>query len=229
MKKVILSLAAVFAFGFANAQEVKFGAKLGGNLSTASIDAPSVEGAAISVPDNKSLVGFHVGGFAEIKLNDKFSVQPELLFSMEGSKFESSSAGEMFGVPYSESTESTVKMNYLNIPVMAKYYATEKLFFVAGPQVGFLLSAKQDTDYTFTMGGTTESGSEDGVDVKDDFKSVNFSLGFGGGYYFTENIFAEARYNVGLSNIAEEVSEEGVTFEPEFKLSAFQISVGYKF
>ena len=59
MKKVLFAAVAVFAFGVSNAQEVKFGAKVGANLSTMSVSAPEVQGAIISVPDNKSLFGFH--------------------------------------------------------------------------------------------------------------------------------------------------------------------------
>ena len=175
MKKVLFAAVAVFAFGVSNAQEVKFGAKVGANLSTMSVSAPEVQGAIISVPDNKSLFGFHVGGFAEIGISEKFTFQPELLFSMEGSKYESNSSGTDFGFDYSESSETTLKLNYLNLPLLAKYYATEDLFFVAGPQLGFLMSAKQDSEYSYTINGQTDSESVSGEDVKESFKSINFS------------------------------------------------------
>ncbi len=73
MKKIVLSLVAIMAFGFANAQDVKFGAKLGFNFSTIS----GLDGA-------ETKLGLAVGGLAEIKLNEKFSVQPELMYSMLG-------------------------------------------------------------------------------------------------------------------------------------------------
>ena len=71
MKKVLLSAIAVMAFMSVSAQETRFGVKAGLNLSTFTGDAE----------DAKSLVGFQVGGFAEIKLTDKFAIQPEVLFS----------------------------------------------------------------------------------------------------------------------------------------------------
>lgn len=79
MKKIILSVVAIFAFGFSNAQEVKFGAKAGLNLST-------ITGGNLS---GGSRVGFHVGGLAEIGLTEKFAVQPELLLSMKGASYDS--------------------------------------------------------------------------------------------------------------------------------------------
>ena len=69
MKKIILAAIAVMAFSFANAQETRFGVKGGLNLSTLGGDASGVS----------SLVGFHVGGFAEIKIIEKLAIQPELL------------------------------------------------------------------------------------------------------------------------------------------------------
>ena len=188
-----MTAAAVLAFAYTNAQEVKFGVKGGLNIATLGGDAE----------DAKSLVGFHVGGFAEIKLSDKFAIQPELLYSTQGAKFE----GTDGDADYDD------KLDYLNIPVMAKYYVAEGFSLEAGPQIGFLLSAK-----------------EDGEDVKDFYKSIDFGVNFGAGYDFTENLSAGVRYNLGLSNIYD-FPEEAEDFFGDVKgnNSVFSISVGYKF
>jgi opacity protein-like surface antigen len=204
MKKITLSIIAVLAFGFTNAQEVKFGVKGGINLSTLTGD----------IENASSKVGFQVGGFAEIKLSDKFSVQPELLYSLQGVKIEES-------IPeFDLNFKSTDNLSYLNIPVMAKYYVAEKFSLEAGPQIGFLLSAK--SDFTDISGDKATSGD---IDVKDDYKSIDFGVNFGAGFDFTENLSAGLRYNLGLSNIAENV--EGENFKQ--KNSVFSLSVGYKF
>ena len=245
MKKIILSAVAVFAFGFVSAQDVKFGVKGGLNLSTIKSTYPGVNGSVQTSPDNKMLVGFHVGGFAEIGLSDKLSFQPELLFSMEGSKAENSTTEteNMGGITYTykETSTSNVVTNYINVPLLLKYKATENLFFVAGPQVGFLMSAKQDYESksttTQTMNGntttTTDSETLSGVDVKKQFESMSYGLDLGAGYFFTENLFAEVRYNLGLSNNAKPVTENfgGVnfTYEPIFKANTLQVSLGYRF
>ncbi|KFF14951.1 porin family protein [Flavobacterium hydatis] len=202
MKKIILTAVAVFGFTFANAQEVKFGVKGGINLSTLTGD----------VDDASSKVGFQVGGFAEIKLSDKFFVQPELLYSAQGTKTEMS-GGEYF-------EKNNLKLGYINVPVMAKYYVADKFSLEAGPQIGFLVSAKND--YSFSVLGL--NGSEK-IDVKDNLKSIDFGVNFGAGYDFTENISAGVRYNLGLSNILE--NEAGDNFKQ--KNSVFSLSVGYKF
>jgi long-subunit fatty acid transport protein len=200
MKKVVLTAAAVFAFGFANAQDVKFGVKGGLNVATLTGD----------IENASSKVGFHVGGFAEIKVSDKFAVQPELLFSTQGFKREYM---EDFGGE-DVSVEQKTNLSYINIPVMAKYYVADGFSLEAGPQIGFLTSAKNKFE---------AEGEKEEEDAKDEFKSVDFGLNFGAGYDFTENLSAGLRYNLGLSNIAKDSGDFKV------KNSVFSVSLGYKF
>lgn len=200
MKKVILAAIAVMAFGFANAQDVKFGLKGGINLSRFSGD----------IEDASSKIGFQVGGFAEFKLTDKFSIQPELLYSTQGAKFEESEVNYFY--------KEKINTNYLNVPVMAKYYVASKFSVEAGPQIGFLLSAKDKWEEMYY--GEKNSGTDD---AKDDIKSVSFGLNVGAGYDFTENVSVGVRYNFGLSNISD--------FDSDAKIhnNVVSLSVGYKF
>ena len=205
MKKIILTVAAVCAFGFTNAQEAKFGIKGGLNLATFSGDTDGL--------DLKSKAGLNVGGFVEVKLSDKLALQPELLFSMQGTnidEFEFSDGNQTFVV------DASIKMSYINVPIMLKYYAAEKFNFEVGPQVGFLLSAK-------TVAKANGNEAED--DVKDSFESVDFGLNFGLGYDFTKNIAAGVRYNVGLANIGK--TEPGD--DSKITNSVFSLSLAYKF
>src|ERR1700749_475310 len=126
MKKIMLTAAAVMAFAFSNAQETKFGVKAGLNLVT-------LTGA---VEDASAKVGFNAGGFAEIKLSEKFAIQPELLFSTQGYKYKETGSDADY------SYEEKLNLGYLNIPVMAKFYVAQKFSIEAGPQLGILLSAK---------------------------------------------------------------------------------------
>ncbi|MFH7018165.1 porin family protein [Flavobacterium sp. FlaQc-47] len=194
MKKIILSALAVMAFGFTNAQSTRFGVKGGLNLS-------NIVGG--DVEDSKSLVGFHVGGFAEIKIADKFAIQPEILYSAQGSTFD---GGPLFG-------DVDLKLNYLNIPVLAKYYIVPKFSVEAGPQLGVLLSAKSE-----------------GEDVKDGFKSVDFGFNVGAGFHFTEDLSINLRYTIGISPIAEnsDVDNEQEYYDSA-KNSNLALSLAYKF
>ncbi|AWK02804.1 PorT family protein [Flavobacterium crocinum] len=196
MRNFFLAAIAVMSFGVVNAQDIKFGVKGGVNLSNFTGD----------IEDASSKVGFHVGGFAEFKLSDKFAIQPELLYSAQGAKFEDSFSKEK------------VSMSYLNIPIMAKYYIIDKLSVEAGPQAGFLLSAKSNWESSYN--GKVASGKDN---IKDIFKTTDFSFNVGAGYDFTENLSAGLRYNFGLSNISD--SKEG----GKIHNNVISLSLGYKF
>ena len=87
--------------------------------------------------DYNSKVGFMIGGLVQIPVNKKIFIQPELVYSMQGSNAT---------IP-EEETKLNMKMSYLNIPVMFKYNVYNILFVEAGSQIGFLLSSKITADY----------------------------------------------------------------------------------
>lgn len=197
MKKVLLTIAIVAAGFTANAQEVSFGAKAG--LNIANISGEDVE-------NNDARTSFHIGAVAEIEISDKFSIQPELVYSAQGANTEES------GV------DVTMALDYLNVPVMAKYYVAEGFSLEAGPQIGFLMSAKMKAE----VGGQSAS-----VDVKDNFNVIDFGLNFGAGYKLENGLNFGARYNLGLSNILKD--EELNSNTNSVKNGVFQVSVGYMF
>lgn len=183
---------AILVFGFANAQKTRFGVKGGLNVS-------SYTGG--NYYDAKSLIGFHVGGFAEIKVIERLAIQPELLFSTQGASME-----------YPGESDYDSKLNYLNVPVLAKFFITKEFTVEAGPQIGFLLSAK-----------------DDGEDAKDFYKSTDFGFNFGAGYGFTDNLSVNLRYTVGLSNIADYETDNVEDFLDSPKNSNLALSLAYKF
>lgn len=183
MKKIILSAIAVMTFALTNAQQTRFGIKGGVNLTTLTGDAT----------DAKSLVGFQVGGFAEIKIIEKLAIQPEILYSTQGAKYDN------FG---------DTKLDYLNIPVLAKYYITKQFTVEAGPQIGFLLSS-HDTDNT---------------------RSVDLGFNFGGGYNFTDNLSVGLRYTVGISNIFDNDYDNLTNYvDYSVRNSVLALTLAYKF
>jgi hypothetical protein len=80
-----------------------------------------------------------------------------------------------------------------------------------------LTSAKVDVDVV-----GFGSGSDD---VKEFFKTVDFGMNVGLGYNFSKNVLVSARYNFGLSNIAD--TEPGDN--TKMKNSVFSLSLGYIF
>ena len=198
MKKALLFVIALATFSIANAQDISYGLKAGLNYSNWSF---SNDG-----PEFDSRLSFHVGGVVEFGLSEKFAVQPELLYSSVGAKMDYSSS------PTRVASDDYLvyALDYLSIPVMAKYYVAEGFSLEVGPQIGILLSAKIKYD------GESE-------DVKELFKSTDFGAGIGAGYKMENGLFINARYVLGLSNVLEDSGDEWG------KNNAFQFSLGYKF
>jgi len=159
-----------------NAQvTVNFGAKAGANFSTfLGEDAPSTS----------SLTGPHIGGLANFSFGGeegflKYAIQPELNYSMQGAK--------------GSSTKTT--LSYINLPIVVQRYIASSGFYIeTGPQVGFLLAAKQETDGVKT-------------DIKDESKSIDFSLIFGLGYRFYSGLGINARYGMGMTTMTSNSSD----------------------
>ncbi|KOP37384.1 PorT family protein [Flavobacterium sp. WLB] len=192
MKKVILTAIAILAFGFANAQQTRFGVKGGLSLTNFSGDV-----------DTNTKVGFVVGGFAEIKVIERLSIQPELLFSAQGAKYDFIGSND----------DGDLKLNYINIPVLAKFYITKQFTVEGGPQIGFLVSAK-----------------DEGEDVKDFYKSADFGFNFGAGYNFTDNFSVGLRYTVGLSGVVDRGDYDDLDdYYDSAKNSVLAITAAYKF
>ncbi|MDM1097599.1 PorT family protein [Myroides odoratimimus] len=196
MRKITLSLIAALAIGFsANAQtpDVKIGAK--GGLSISNIS---------NLDESSSRPAFHIGAVAEIFINEKFSIQPELLYSAQGARYDYTETIEGYNFYSSKTKTETLKLDYITIPVIAKYYIVKGLNVQAGPQFAFNVTAKNHME-----------------DIKENVKSFEFGLGLGAGYELSNGIFFDTRYNVGLSKVNKEgdASRNGV----------LQLSVGYKF
>lgn len=215
MKKLILLLV-ILTIGFtSNAQNIRFGAKAGLNFS-------SITGDETEELDGRT--SFHIGGVVEIEITEQFSIQPELLYSSQGSKSEY--RYDDFGVTEGE---YELKYNYINIPLNLKYYPIENLSIEAGPQVGFLLSAEGEWSESEYDNDNNLIYSESGTDKLKEFsKEVDFGLNFGLGYKLDNGINFSARYYLGLSNF-----EDGFWFDTNddgsLKHNVFQISVGYFF
>ncbi|MDD4192424.1 MAG: porin family protein [Mangrovibacterium sp.] len=94
-------------------------------------------------PDEKSafVTGIHAGVFTVHKLNETFSLQPELLYSRQGNKTTYSyvSGGES----YKNSREN--RETHIVIPVLLKYNSALPVDLLAGPQLGILFSGFKGT------------------------------------------------------------------------------------
>ena len=142
--------------------------------------------------------GFHLGLLGHIHLNKQLAIQPELIYSSQGAKYNITN------------NEVKIKLGYINVPILLQYMFDNGFRLQAGPQVGFLVSAKSETNNSET-------------DIKNNLKKVDFALGFGAGYINPKSGFGvDARYNLGLSDINETGSVKSTN-------RGFQLGVFYLF
>lgn len=163
MKKTFL-VAVVFILGIATsqAQVLQFGVKGGLNFA-------NFTGGEVSSDEFKSITSFHAGAVMEVKVFENFAIQPELLYSTQGS--------ELSGLGDQIKNE----LGYLSIPVLAKFYLTSnKLSLELGPQASFLVSERKN------------------VDAKDS-NTFDFAIAGGLSYKITEGLFVSGRYAAGLT------------------------------
>lgn len=160
---MIMMIASVGAFAQA---QLAIGVK--GGLNFAKLDMEDAS--------TKNRTGFHGGAFALIKLT-KIGIQPEIIFSQQGSKLKI------------DGEDVKSNFSYVNIPVMLKLYLIAGLNLQAGPQFGFLTNAKID-----------------GEDVKDFYKKSDVSVGLGAGWDLPFGLTVDARYNLGVSKIEDDAA-----------------------
>lgn len=194
MKKSIIGCLVLVGVFFADTSfgqaQFAIGIKAGPNFANINTDA--------SLGQNyKNRTGFHGGAFALIKLT-KLAIQPELIFSQQGSTV------EFNGTSYEQNVD------YMNIPVILKFYLVGGLNLQVGPQFGFVTKAEGENPLT---------GQID--DIKDELKGSDLSAGLGLGFDAPFGLTLDARYNLGLSEVSDDAARQ-------IKNQVFQISVGFK-
>lgn len=161
-------VAALMISGSAMAQHNNFGIKGGLNAYSIYNDNDA---------DSDTKIGFHLGLISHIHLGNQFALQPELIYSTQGAQYE-----------IGGNTEK-LNLNYVNVPLMFQYMFDNGFRMQAGPQLGFLVSAKTEIENNTT-------------DVKDYFKPFELAFGIGVSYVHPPTGFGvDARYNFGLNNI----------------------------
>jgi hypothetical protein len=191
MKKIVFCLGLLLGLaGTTQAQsDVSLGLKAGGTLSSF---------AGKQAANDKSVFGFHGGAFANIGFTDLFAFQPEVIYSQKGAKFQ-----DLF----------IRRLSYLDVP-LAFHINANGLFFEAGPQVGFLLAAKNKTDNT-------------SVDDKSAYNTVDVGYLFGLGYQRKSGLGLGLRYNGGITKVDKPVTVGTTTFQDNIRNSAIQLYLTY--
>lgn len=123
-------------------------------------------------------VSGHAGIYVNRMMNKYFAVQPEVMFSGEGQRFNYNNA------------EHTWAFNYIEIPLMFQVYPVREIYLEVGPQVGLLVSARDKIE-----------GSDHQPDISANIASAQFSIAAGLGVKVADRVAVYGRYNFGLTDI----------------------------
>lgn len=204
MKNIYLSSLFCLLLSTPVFSQVEFGVKAG-------VQAAGVHD--VNIPqynvDPKARFSYHMGGFSHMPINQRVSLQLELLYANKGY--------------YSRAEDITAYLHYVNLPVLLNYEVYENLYFGIGPEFGYLVSAKRklgghigEADFFY------DKSWDIGIDAGIEYKPVNF-------------LKVGLRYNYGLSNILGDdvwaTDEQGnvLDTQPKMQNRGLQLSVGYIF
>jgi hypothetical protein len=231
MKKIILTACLIVGSLACFAQTdspISFGIKGGINFS----NLQQSSSGSSSTTASGSLTSFHAGVFADFKVSDAISVQPQLLYTGKGASNKENDSEDGF------SASDNVKLNlyYLHLPVYALYHAPvgDNDFFIgAGPFISYGLSGNEKGSVSFSGDDGSGSGTTtqtENINQKVDFgssdstgiKRMDYGASVMAGFKFRNGFLISASYDLGLANIAP-------GGEADIKTRVFSVSVGYSF
>ena len=183
MKKIFALLFVLSIFSMLSYGQMMIGPKAGVNIASISGDDADqiLEGQTL---DSKT--GFAGGLFFMYQFSNMFAIQPEAYYTMKGATYSESGA------------DLTISLDYIEVPVLVKFIipiqgSNIKPSIFAGPSIGFNMTAKSKVEF---------DGESQENDFKDETKSTEFSLAFGGGLGFpvgNGELGVDIRYLLGMS------------------------------
>ncbi|MBN1482604.1 PorT family protein [candidate division KSB1 bacterium] len=222
MKKIILLFALLISASSVHSQAALLVLLFGDKVATENFYFSLKAGANFAnlngLDHTNMRPGAHFGLVTTIKINDKFYLAPEFTpLSRKGAR--NIPVVHITSLP--RDTQRT--LNYIDVPIIARYYVHERFGLGAGPQFSFLTSATDS--YTTDL---ADEEVEYSIDIKDDLNPFEFGLVID--ITFTawkarkgKGLNIHARYGHGLTNILKNNSDESLTN------SFFQMSASFPF
>ena len=155
-------------------------------------------------------IGFTAGAELGYQVVPDFTVSIAALYSQQGTK------------AHTEWSDGTIKLDYLNLPIMANYYWDYGITLKVGLQPSINLNAKG----TVNINGQKKECDLDGATIDEDgngilVRPVMVSLPVGISYETKKNLVFDLRYNIGLTDALKFNNKRSTNF-------VFQFTIGYK-
>ena len=179
-----------------------FGDKVASEKFHLSIDGGLNVSSLPGLKNQEPTLGFYFGLGTFVKLNDKWALTPEFKpLSPRGAK-NVKPLNDYSTVLILKDVSYDFALNYIDIPVLAQYKITPKLFISTGPQVSFLISADQVSNGQLPTDKTVDVVE----DMESDFESIYLSIPLEVGYSLSnarkgKGVDLKVRYNIGMTEM----------------------------
>lgn len=177
-----------------------FGIK--GGLNLTNVHGNDTEG----IPNRENLNTFQAGVYAQFGINDQVSIQPELLYSRQGYRYQRTSMEQRVN-----------RLDYIKLPVLLVYNFLDNVSIHVGPEIALLTKVKN--------AGIDEAIGTNG------YNSLDYGV-VGGAEFRLGPARVGARYDLGLAKIRKNnyatVGTAGQVDAPSGNVrnQAFQVYIG---
>lgn len=220
MQKVLLGMFFLIFLSWNTQAQVSV--KVGANLSTVNAENENVTKDQLK---NESVLGVVAGLAFELNPGKLLVFQPEVLFSQSGGR----TVYELLGTK----TDTRYKLNYLEVPLLAKLQLGNNggegvgIHVAAGPWLGYAFGGK--TKVATTIGSSPEAITERKFtfDDEDDARRINYGLIGAAGIGFGK-VTIDLRYNYGLNNILDNDADNSNDNRPVLQTRGVALSLNLR-
>ena len=200
MKKLFCLL--FIAISFQSIGQFSIGAKIGSNINYI---GSSVSGGNVY----RTNIGFHVGIFGQIPIDDNFSLIPEIQYIQKGADVSISNG-------LSRSTER-INLNYIELPILLSYSPIKQINIDLGPNFALKASSKATGAFSTT-------------NLDNMYSKFDFNISGGMRWNVGSKVSVIGRYNYGLSEIQENtnVVVNGKTTKATYYNRTIQFGLSYQ-
>jgi opacity protein-like surface antigen len=213
MKKIfrftlLLILPALTSFAQSTDPTFHFGMKICPNLAWLKTDTKGIE-------SDGSLTRFSYGLITEFRIAENYAFATGIDISYRGGKLKGESSSVLNDTTTTIVSESSLKLQYIELPLTLKLKTNEighlRYYLQVGVAPGFNLRARADGKTTAQVRATgyqvNSSLEFEDEDVKDDINSINLSMVIGAGVEYnlsgTTNFFGGIVFNNGFTDVSD--------------------------
>jgi hypothetical protein len=195
MKKILLSLAILAFLSFeSNAQGVSRDDVAAGLGVRGGLNFYNFGGADAGGNDFTNRIGYHAGIFTNLFLGERIAIEPGAYYSIKGTQNQ-------------DIANTRAVLNYVEVPLLIRFYLLDGLNVFAGPQASFLINSRFEGD---VLGGTVGLNTES-------VASTDLGVVAGIGYNLVRGISLQASYEHGTSRVFR--NSDADIYNRGFKLS----------